>query len=140
MQTLPRPAALLVGLFTAAASAQAIDAEEAGRHGFQRLPQVAPSAGVPGAARAAEVYVKVLDGGRAMSLVDTGAPAGRPQASLSIVGFDIDCPQSALRYRWAEVLDPPWNPRGARVPVQGVWHRPAQDAVTARALRFACKG
>jgi len=94
--------------------------------------------GGPSAASQAPVYVKLIEPRRKLSIVDLGAKR-EPNASYSIVSFEIDCSKTAMRYRAAQLLDPPWNPKGSTVPVKGPWHTPTKDSVQERALSFACK-
>jgi hypothetical protein len=131
-------AAVLAALFTSGALTKDID-EGAVRNGYQRLPPLSPEKGGSGAEDPANVYVKVIETRRKLSIVDTGANIKQPKASYSIVSFEIDCSKVAMRYRSAQLLDPPWNPKGSNVPVQGPWHTPAKDSVPERALNFACK-
>ena len=130
--------ALLAALFTVGALAKDID-DEAGRNGYQRLPPLSKDKGGPSAAIQAPAYVKIVESRRKLTILDLGAKREQPNSSYSIVSFEIDCSNLAMRYRAAQLMDLPWNPKGSNVPVRGPWHTPNKDSVQEQALSFACK-
>ncbi len=112
---------------------------EAARNGYQRLPPLTNERGEVGAASKAGAYVTIVEPGRKLKILDLGAKSEQPNTSYSIVSFEIDCPKMSMRYRSAQLLDPPWNPKGVERPVRGPWHSPKSKSVQEQALSLACK-
>ena len=110
--------AVLAAVLTSAAFATGID-DEAGRNGYQRLPPLLRENGGASAATKAPAYVRIVEPRRKLSILDLGARSEQPNSSYSIVSFEIDCSKTAMRYRAAQLLDPPWNPKGTNAPVHG---------------------
>jgi hypothetical protein len=138
MPTVQFIAAVLLALVASSALAKDID-EEAAQNGYQHLPPMLPEKGRSAATSPAKIYIKIIEPRQKLSIVDTGANKMQPGLSYSIVSFEVDCAKGAMRYRSAQLLDPPWNPKGAIVPMQAPWHTPAKDSAPGRALSFACK-
>jgi hypothetical protein len=129
---------LLAALLTSGALANDIDGEAA-RNGYQRLPPLTNEKGAIGATSKAAAYVKIVEPGRKLQILDLGAKSEQPNTSYSIVSFEIDCPKMSMRYRSAQLLDPPWNPKGVERPVRGPWHSPKSNSVQEQALSLTCK-
>ncbi len=129
---------VLAALFTSGALANDIDGGAA-RNGYQRLPPQTTEKGAIGATSKAAAYVRLEEPGRKLKVLDLGAKSEQPNTSYSIVSFEIDCPKMSMRYRSAQLLDPPWNPKGVERPVRGPWHSPKSGSVQEQALSFACK-
>ena len=117
---------LPVTLITSEALANSVD-KEALQNGFQRLARTPPA------------YIKIIEVKRRIQILDPTAKSAHPDARYSLVGFEIDCRNTSMRYRTAQLLDLPWNPIGPSRQVPGPWHSPASGSVQKQALVFACK-
>ena len=115
-----------LALITSGSLANGID-EEALRNGYLRL------------ARTPAAYVMIVEAKRRIQIFDPAAKSAHPDAKYSLVGFEIDCRNASMRYRFAQLLDLPWNPIGPNRKVPGPWHSPPSGSVQEQALVFACK-
>ena len=113
--------------------------EEARRNGYQRLSPQLNDKGEVATGKGASAYARIVEPRRKLAILDLAARSEQTNSSYSIVNVEIDCQAMSMRYRSAQLLDPPWILKGIERRVRGPWHVPNKHSIQEQALSLACR-